>query len=79
MELAVGHIEPITLQLNVECCEGLETDQIVHHIGGVRVVCAVVELAHGARRIFEQVILLSDIVLVLGIEDAHGFAQIPVS
>jgi len=47
---------PAALQLDVQSCERLHADQVVHDSRGVRVVCAIVEFVNGARWVLEALI-----------------------
>lgn len=47
---------PSTLQLDVQGGEGLHSDQVVHHSGGVGVVGAVMEPVDGAARVLEALV-----------------------
>ncbi len=47
---------PAALQLDVQGCEGFDSNEVVHDSSGVRVVRAVVETVYGARGVFKTLI-----------------------
>lgn len=47
---------PSALQLDVQGCEGLDSDEVMHDSRSVRVVRAVVETVYGARGVFKALI-----------------------
>lgn len=47
---------PATLQLDMQSCEWLHADHVVHDSCCIRVVCAIVEFVDGARWVLKALI-----------------------
>lgn len=47
---------PAALQLDVQSCEWLHADHVVHHSCCIRVVCAIVEFVNVACRVLKALV-----------------------